>query len=88
MSETKTMTRRQALFATTGAVAAVAGVAATPAHAEYQPAMQAAIVALNNAKSSLMLATADKGGHRVIALAHINQAIQQVQLGIQYDNVH
>lgn len=86
MSE-KMLTRRQAMFATAGAAAAVAAVSATPASAEFQPAMQATLNALHNARSSLLLATADKGGHRLAALGLINQAINHVQAGIQFDNV-
>lgn len=84
----KTLTRRQALIGATGVMAAAATVAAGPAQAEFQPAMQAAMTALLNARQKLMQATADKGGHRVIALAHIDKAIVQVQLGIQWDNTH
>jgi predicted DNA-binding transcriptional regulator YafY len=83
----KMFTRRQALVAASGAAAAAA-VGASPAAAEYQPAMQAALTALYNAKNALLMGTPDKGGHRVAAIALINQAITQVQLGIQYDNVH
>jgi hypothetical protein len=87
MSE-KTMSRRQALFTVAGAAAATAAMTAAPAHAEFQPAMQTALASLKDARQSLMWATADKGGHRVMALALINQAIQQVHLGIHWDNVH
>jgi hypothetical protein len=87
MSETM-MTRRHALFAVAGAATAAAAVTAAPAHAEFQPAMQAALGALYDAHSKLMMATADKGGHRVVALDYINKAILQVNLGIQWDNTH
>ncbi len=84
----KLFTRRQALIAASGAAAAAAAIAATPASAEYQPAMQAALTALANAKNALLMGTADKGGHRVVAINLIDQAMAQVQLGIQYDNTH
>jgi hypothetical protein len=87
MSE-KTMSRRQALVAVAGMAAAATTVAATPAHAEFQPAMLAARAALQDARTKLLWATADKGGHRMIALAHIDKAINQVNLGIQWDNTH
>lgn len=39
---------------------------------------------LQNALSELNLATADKGGYRVNAINLVQQAIHQVNLGIQY----
>jgi hypothetical protein len=38
---------------------------------------------LNNAVSELQQALPDKGGHRVDAINLVNQAIEQVNLGIQ-----
>jgi hypothetical protein len=87
MSE-KTLTRRQALLATGGIVAAVSGVAATAAHAEFQPMMQAAMNSLSMARAQLINATADKGGFRLAALNYVNQAITQVQLGIAWDDAN
>ena len=87
MSE-KILTRRQALAAATGLAAVAVGAAATPARAEYQPLMQGAMNALLNAKAQLINASADKGGHRLAALNHINMAINQVQLGIAWDDTH
>jgi hypothetical protein len=55
---------------------------------EPQPEMDAAIQQLREAQQSLQAATADKGGHRVNALQLIDQAIAEVQAGIQYDNTH
>jgi hypothetical protein len=84
----KTLTRRQALVAAGGFAVAASGVAATSAHAEYQPMMQAALNSLTMAKAQLVNGTADKGGHRMAALNHVNQAIMQVQLGIAFDDTH
>jgi hypothetical protein len=53
-----------------------------------QPNMEAALVALQQARDSLQNATADKGGHRVRALRTINQAIAEVKTGIEYDRTH
>ncbi len=53
-----------------------------------QPNMQAALVSLQQARDSLQNATADKGGHRVRALKTINQAIAEVQAGIEFDRTH
>ena len=56
------------------------------AHAEKQPHMTAALAQLQSAKGSLQSATADKGGHRVKAIALTNQAIDEVKAGIDADN--
>jgi hypothetical protein len=53
---------------------------------EPQPEMDAAIQHLREAQQSLESANSDKGGHRVNALQLINQALAEVQAGIQYDN--
>jgi hypothetical protein len=55
---------------------------------EPQPEMAAAIQNLREAQQNLQSATADKGGHRVAAMQLIDQAIREVQAGIQYDNTH
>ena len=47
-----------------------------------QPHMQAALDALQRAKSNLERAEADKGGHRVRAIGYVNDAIAEVNLGI------
>jgi hypothetical protein len=49
----------------------------------YQSHMFAAKSALNNALSQLNAALPDKGGHRVNAINLVNQAINEVNLGIQ-----
>ncbi|MFL6335199.1 MAG: hypothetical protein ACJ754_17950 [Pyrinomonadaceae bacterium] len=53
-----------------------------------QPHMQAALDKLQSARSNLEAATDDKGGHRVKALDHVNQAIDEVKAGIEYDRTH
>ena len=55
---------------------------------EAQPEMTAAIQHLREAQKNLESAPADKGGHRVNALELINQAIAEVEAGIQYANTH
>ena len=52
------------------------------AGAPDQPHMQAALNALQNARDSLNRADADKGGHRAKALGLVNDAISEVQKGI------
>lgn len=48
----------------------------------YQGHMHAAENHLNIALNQLNAALPDKGGHRLQAIGLVNQAIQQVQLGI------
>lgn len=50
-----------------------------------QPYMHAARTDLQTANNQLQQARANKGGHRVKAIALINQAIAQVNAGIAYD---
>lgn len=49
-----------------------------------QPHMQNALGALQNARSQLQQADHNKGGHRVRAIELIDQAIAEVQAGIDY----
>lgn len=53
-----------------------------------QPNMQAARGNLMNARSELQKAIADKGGHRVKAIALVNSAIAEVNAGIAFDRRH
>lgn len=53
-----------------------------------QPHMQAALDHLRSAKQQLEVADADKGGHRVKAGRLVNEAIVQVERGIEYDRTH
>ena len=56
--------------------------------ADKQPKMHQALEHLRSAKNALEAATADKGGHRVKAIALTKQAIDEVQAGIKFDNKH
>lgn len=49
-----------------------------------QPHMRAAQSSLQVAQSELQQAVPDKGGHRVRALELVNQAIVEVQAGIEF----
>jgi hypothetical protein len=60
----------------------------SPAAADAQPKMRAALDSLRAAKASLDEATPDKGGHRVKAIQLTKQAIDQVEAGIKFDNKH
>jgi hypothetical protein len=53
-----------------------------------QPLMEAARADLIKARTELNLATRDKGGHRAKAVNLVNQAIGQVNAGIQYARRH
>ena len=55
---------------------------------EAQPEMRAAMEHLREAQKNLEGASRDKGGHRAKALEHIRQAIEEVDLGIRWDNEH
>lgn len=55
---------------------------------EPQPEMDAAMRALQEAQQHLNAAAADKGGHRVNALRLIDQAMREVQEGMEYANRH
>ena len=82
------------MFARFAAVALIAGSAGAgtmyfvtnEAGAEYQPHMRAALGSLQNARGQLLAATADKGGHRAKAIELVDAAINQVNLGIAFDN--
>ena len=68
-------------------IAAIAAITLPCARAD-QPRMQAALRAPENARAELQAATHDKGGHRVAALRHVNQAIAEVERGMEYDRHH
>jgi hypothetical protein len=46
--------------------------------------MQNALSALQEAREQLVAAAPDKGGHRVAAINLVDQAINQVQMGMQF----
>ena len=56
--------------------------------ARHEPHMSAAIGHLQQAKEELQRAAPNKGGHREKAMELVNQAIQQIQEGEQYDEQH
>lgn len=53
-----------------------------------QPQMEAALVALKNAREHLEKATDDKGGHKKKAMEHIRKAIVEVEKGIAFERRH
>ena len=52
---------------------------------EKQPHMRSALVNLRSAKAQLEKAESDKGGHRVRAIELTQQAIDEVQKGVDSD---
>ncbi|MDE1995964.1 MAG: hypothetical protein KGI75_25930 [Rhizobiaceae bacterium] len=69
------------------AIAPAAVLTATAAHAE-QGNMDAAMRDLGNAAQALRRATPNKGGHRERALQLVEQAMNEVQAGIDYAARH
>jgi hypothetical protein len=67
------------------ALGAIGGFTAAQAD---QPHMQTALADLQSAKAELMVATADKGGHRANALRLTNQAIGETEAGIGFARTH
>ena len=70
----------------TRTMAVVMCLAAPLAFADPQPKMKEALALLRDAKAALQAATADKGGHRVKAIEKVDEAIVQVEKGIEFDN--
>jgi hypothetical protein len=56
--------------------------------ARHEPHMSAALGHLQQAREELQRAAPNKGGHRARAMELVNQAIQQIQEGEQYDEQH
>jgi hypothetical protein len=77
------MKLRMKALAAAGALVVAAGAGYGIGMADaYQPHMQNALGDLRAARGELQIALADKAGHRVAAIALVNQAIGQVQAGI------
>jgi hypothetical protein len=53
-----------------------------------QPYMRAARTDLQQARAQLQAALANKGGHRVKAIEHVNRAIGYVDQGMAFDRRH
>ena len=53
-----------------------------------QPHMNAALDELRAARSELQVSTADKGGHRERAIGLCDQAIGEVEAGIEFARTH
>ena len=68
-----------AIALSTIALSACAGYAAAGID---QPHMRSALSDLQNVRAELALSTSNKGGHRVLALRHVDEAIREVRLGL------
>lgn len=75
---------RRTLFAFLVLIALTAGFAAGCASGSGQPHMTAALDHLRAARNQLEAAMSDKGGHRAQAIGIVDQAIAEVQAGIDY----
>ncbi|HEX3918292.1 MAG TPA: hypothetical protein VHW60_13220 [Caulobacteraceae bacterium] len=76
-------TRTKALLAASGvAIAALSGIGGFTMAQASQPHMVNALSDLQAAQTELNAALPDKGGHRVVALRLVGQAITQVQAGV------
>ena len=84
MLESK-ITRRGLIAAAATGAAAIVLIGATTGSADaYQGNMERALEQLQAALQSLREATPDKGGHKAHAVALIEQAMNQVQTGINF----
>ena len=80
--QTMTLSQKLPILAialSTIALSACAGYAAAEID---QPHMRSALSGLQNVRAELALATSNKGGHRVLALQHVDEALREVRLGL------
>ncbi len=80
--------RRYVQLAVLSLGSATIGSIVTGAAVAEQVNMISAREALHSAYSYLKAATPDKGGHRANAMNLVNQAIEEVNAGIQYARQH
>ena len=82
------MFRRGSFFALLVILTLIAGYVAGCATSTGQPHMRAAADELRAARQELNAANSDKGGHRVRAIEIIDDAINEVQAGMDYARTH
>ncbi len=75
-------------LALAGALTFVIATGGNLALAEGQPHMREALETLRVARTQLDKADNDKGGHRAKAIGLVDQALEQVKLGIEFDDTH
>jgi hypothetical protein len=88
MNTTDTSRRDFLRIAAAGAVAATAMAATAGEALAYQGNMERALSALYDALGSLREATPNKGGHKATAIQLIEQAIAEVQAGVDFADEH
>lgn len=81
---TNRMSRRSLALALSGLVAAAGVAATTSPAAAFQGNMEHSLDLLSEAIDSLRQATPNKGGHRERAIQLIQQALAEVQAGIDF----
>lgn len=82
------MRRQIRLFAFLVIITLIGGYIAGCASASGQPHMNAALDELRSARQELDAAVSDKGGHRTKAIGLIDEAIAEVEAGIEYARTH
>ena len=82
------ITRRDVLPAAAAGIGAIALLASADDALAYQGNMERALKQLQAALRSLREATPDKGGHKANAIGLIEQAMGEVQAGIDYAASH
>jgi hypothetical protein len=86
MSTIRKMVSRKVMSFAVAITLAIGALVAARAYAVPQPNMQAALGHLEQAKAALEKAEHNKGGFRVKAIEHVNQAIAAVREGIAVGN--
>lgn len=82
------MRNRVLLFVLLLIIVLVGGWLAGCASGGGQPHMQAALDELRSARSELDAAMTDKGGHRERAIQLVDEAISEVQAGMEFARTH
>ncbi|MGZ4811089.1 MAG: hypothetical protein ACXVH7_07675 [Thermoanaerobaculia bacterium] len=82
------MHHRRTVFALLVILALIAGYVAGCATGSGQPHMNAALDELRAARHELEVAVTDKGGHRARAVQLIDDAISEVNAGIEFARTH
>ncbi len=83
LSKTHRNLNRRTIILALVCAAALSGGYLVGRAAGAQPHMHAALDELRAARAELKTAEADKGGHRVKAIALVNDAIAEVEAGIE-----
>ena len=79
---------RKTVFVLLALLTLVTGYLVGCASGTGQPHMSSAVDELRSARTELDAAAGDKGGHRERAMALVDEAIAEVQAGIDYARTH